>query len=574
MWGCSLSAGRRTAVLAIVIAAGVCFPATALAQDLYAAPTATGSGTCMSTAEECTLQTAMADAVTSDTIVVAGNQGTYGTASSPLGGLSLTNFSETGISIQGASGQPRPLIYTSGLSMWCEDLALCGTVSDIQIDADGSPGLESDGSEVDHVLVEDSGGGATACNLWPGALTVIDSLCLAAGGGPATAYSQVWDGSGTSTDNLVLRNDTFYATGGGDGADLAIGSGSSGLTEVLDVTATNTIFHGATDIKTSSSAVAGGSATVDVASDHSNFKTTDPENGTTISSGTGDQTTAPTYVDAATGNLHEATGSVTIDHGENNSANGTTDLDGNPRIIGGITDIGAYEAAEAPTVTPASISGITTSGATLSTDVDPNYSATTVEAYVGISTSDEKPAASENGGAGLAAVPATLSLTGLKPGTLYHLHLVATNAIGSTSTADQTFTTAPGPGNITFISSKSKVTGNKAAIRLSCATDSTGCEGTLTLTEKVKVRGRNGHLRTLTRKLGHVKFALNAGQTKTYKLKLSPAAVSQLKSASNHRLKAVAKLTRSDAGKPASKQVTLRRRASRTARASPAGVAG
>jgi hypothetical protein len=96
------------------------------------------------------------------------------------------------------------------------------------------------------------------------------------------------------------------------------------------------------------------------------------------------------------------------------------------------------------------------------------------------------------------------------------------------------------------------VKGRKAAIRLTCSKGSTGCHGTLTLTGKVKV-GRH----TVTRKLGHVKFALNAGQTKTFKVKLSSLAVKRLKAAAHRRLKVNAKLARSDHGSTQTQKLTL-----------------
>jgi parallel beta-helix repeat protein len=63
-------------------------------------------------------------------------------------------------------------------------------------------------------------------------------------------------------------------------------------------------------------------------------------------------TNAPVFVNPAGGDFHEQTNSPTINGGLNNYVNGspypplpllTTDFDGNPRIIGGTVDVGAYE---------------------------------------------------------------------------------------------------------------------------------------------------------------------------------------------------------------------------------------
>jgi hypothetical protein len=163
---------------------------------------------------------------------------------------------------------------------------------------------------------------------------------------------------------------------------------------------------------------------------------------TATPAGTGsNQTAAPTFVNAAGGDFHEAAGSPTIDAGITAPAIGTTDLDGNPRTIGRSTDVGAYEAAEAPTIVPAPPTGVLTNQATLHLSVNPNFSATTVQAYVGTSTSSENPLPAQSAGAGLSPVALAFSAVGLQPGAVYHYHFVVTNAIGTSSTGDQTFTT-------------------------------------------------------------------------------------------------------------------------------------
>jgi sugar lactone lactonase YvrE len=60
-------------------------------------------------------------------------------------------------------------------------------------------------------------------------------------------------------------------------------------------------------------------------------------------SGTGNRNDAPLFLDQAGGNLRLQTNSPCIDAGNNAYAPGTTDLDGNPRIVGTSVDMGAYE---------------------------------------------------------------------------------------------------------------------------------------------------------------------------------------------------------------------------------------
>ncbi|MDF7799490.1 choice-of-anchor Q domain-containing protein [Pontiellaceae bacterium B1224] len=57
----------------------------------------------------------------------------------------------------------------------------------------------------------------------------------------------------------------------------------------------------------------------------------------------GNITNSPAFINFETGNYQLTPESACIDAGINNPDNGTTDMDGNPRIVGSTIDMGAYE---------------------------------------------------------------------------------------------------------------------------------------------------------------------------------------------------------------------------------------
>jgi hypothetical protein len=121
-------------------------------------------------------------------------------------------------------------------------------------------------------------------------------------------------------------------------------------------------------------------------------------------------------------------------------------------------------AASAPSATTGSASGVGATGASLSGTVNPNGNATTYAFQYGPTTNYGSQTATTDAGSGTTSTSAHATLTGLVSGTIYHFRVVATNAAGSTSGSDATFTTAKRPPTAST-SSPSLVTSSSATLQ-------------------------------------------------------------------------------------------------------------
>ena len=121
---------------------------------------------------------------------------------------------------------------------------------------------------------------------------------------------------------------------------------------------------------------------------------------------------------------------------------GASGLERGERYRGGCVSSHGGPGVFAPTVAFVSLTDPTTSGATVNGSINPNWQVTTALVEYGTSTSYGNTATiplSPNDGSGTQGF--SLPLGGLVPGTLYHYRITATNVVGTTVTADQTFTT-------------------------------------------------------------------------------------------------------------------------------------
>ena len=132
-------------------------------------------------------------------------------------------------------------------------------------------------------------------------------------------------------------------------------------------------------------------------------------------------------------------GSAAIDAEPAGGACPGTDARGVPRPQRAACDAGAYESAP-PGLTPVNATATGPTTATVTADVDPHLRDTTVVVRFGPSASYGSSSQAVDAGSSGAAVHVSVPVSGLTPGASYHLALVATNADGTTSTADQTLT--------------------------------------------------------------------------------------------------------------------------------------
>jgi hypothetical protein len=94
-----------------------------------------------------------------------------------------------------------------------------------------------------------------------------------------------------------------------------------------------------------------------------------------------------------------------------------------------------------PAVTTGAASKVKPTSATVAATVNPNGVATTYHIDYGLTTGYDSATTEQSAGSGTAAIPVSVPLTGLQPGTTYHYRIVATTATGSAVGADLTLAT-------------------------------------------------------------------------------------------------------------------------------------
>jgi hypothetical protein len=357
-----------------------------------------------------------------DTVMLAG--GTYGSAGTPV---EFTVTVREGVTFTGTPGEPMPKVYSN--SAFAFEVRPNSVLSDIDVESSGiSAAVIGDGA-IDRVIAHQTAAGGTACGFLR---TITDSVCVG-------TYGVAENVLGGGTVNATLRNATVY------GSEYGLFMKDSGSVDI-ELSATNTIIHSEEKGKGASIFADAEEPTSQIhavlnTSNRGTVKTEGPGGATVAEAG--DQTAPPLFVNAAAGDYREAPGSPTIDAGTDSPLNGPFDLEGNPRQIGPHTDIGAYEFLIAPNALTGAASGVGPTTATLNGTVNPNGLASSYHFVYGTTAAYGSTTGVTSAGSGTSPAAVSATLTGLAPNTTYHYRLLASNSVGPSTGADQTFTTPP-----------------------------------------------------------------------------------------------------------------------------------
>lgn len=332
--------------------------ASAAGTTRYAAPTEQGTADCSSVANACTLTDAIQNASSADTVrVTAGDYTITDRISNvnadnlsvlgPEPGAGLTRISSTADLFLRPTSLIRDLRFTSTNQVGLVNIVTAGTI------------------ERSVIRTTDTWNGSYACAI---TLAISDSVCQS--DNSTGLYVETFDAVRT----VPVRNTT--AVGGRYGLVASTQSSLAGALGTVDVRNSILRHTGPGDTTSGQAAdvylqeVVFGAETADTVAklQHSAWESAYAGTGQVQDLG-GTITAAPTFVDAAAGDLRVPAGSPTVDAGTTSGLPvGATDVRGLPRTIGSAPDIGAYEFA-APAADPVpSVSGEARQGATLTVD--------------------------------------------------------------------------------------------------------------------------------------------------------------------------------------------------------------
>ncbi len=384
----------------------------------YVSPTGGDDAACTHI-DPCALPAVPAKVADGDTVNVTA--GTYST------GPAVT-FTKS-VAVRGIRGQ-RPVLDAAGLHLLgsgsaVSDLTLHGTADVILIVVDGTV------ERVDASNSSDGVATSTVCE-FDGDTDVLDSACHAnpLAGGPNAIALNAWHfpDPPDPTDATISLFDVT-----------AVSPGVGVRSYAFDDTAPFTSIVGSIVSGGAKDVVAQTGAQVRV--EASRMATSE---GDVHAAGGVISTPLETIFSDLSQPLRPVAGSPTINAGFKDVVAQETDLDGNPRLLGPLPDMGAYEwVPTKPVVTAGQVTAISQTGAIIPASVDARGDTTSF--HVDYGATDGYGASADGGSVGAGTLPkdVQVTLTGLAPGATYHYRVVASSPTGTTFGEDRTLTTLP-----------------------------------------------------------------------------------------------------------------------------------
>jgi hypothetical protein len=328
---------------AVIVVMAASAPAASGAQR-YTEPGGDGPAATCPQADPCSFPVAVNSANTDDGDEVIVLPGDYMLS----GGVT----SGDDIDVHGVAGQPRPRLFlaggVNGLTVFDGGSPQLPRYTDLELYSSGAviAAVNAFAGDFTRTVVHATGGADRACSNGKGSFR--DAVCFNSGG--TLALGCQCQGGGFD-GTVTLRNVTAVASGAGSRGILL----QAGLNAKLRIEGKNVIASGeAEDVRAESDSSAGVIASI--ALDYSNFDSASTNAGTGTSAtapGTSfNQTTPPIFADAANANFDQAPSSPTIDAGIDDGLLGSTDLDGDPRLLGSAPDIGEDESVSANPAEP------------------------------------------------------------------------------------------------------------------------------------------------------------------------------------------------------------------------------
>ncbi len=322
---------RRGLLSATAFAALALSPASAAAggiNERFAEPGGDGDPNLCTAGDPCDIQAAVESGTVDPGDTVTLLPGTYA-----LGADELT-MSE-GTILRGQPGQARPLLTSNSANgLVVAGGAGAATIRRIEMSHTGTDNgilLSSSTAMAEQVISASSGLFACAGRvLWRDSVCVLNS--------PSTGTGAAGSSCGACTGTVTLRNVTAISRVNGKPgvALLAVAGG------ILTVDARNVIADGTT-VDALPVTDSGSSATITLASSNYDTVSMMGPGASVTAAGLPNQTALPLFVNAAGNDFHQAPNSPTINAGAPDAMLGTVDLDGDPRTLGGVPDIGADE---------------------------------------------------------------------------------------------------------------------------------------------------------------------------------------------------------------------------------------